>query len=231
VGIAELREVTLATPDGLALLAWFAPPADGKPVALYFHGNAGNLQDRANRIRAFTQAGYGVLIPEYRGYGGNPGTPNETAFFEDARIALEYLHTQGFDDARVVIFGESLGTGVAVATAAGRSVAALVLEAPYTTLAVMTALRFPYLPTGLMLEDRFDSLSRIGQVRAPILIMQGDQDSVVPPSLGQALYAAAPNPKELWVAKGGGHADLMQFGSKETVLNFLSRVLPQARRD
>ncbi len=225
VELPTLREVMLSTMDGLQLLGWFAPPVGEQPVVLYFHGNAGNLQDRAARIRAFAGAGYGVLIPEYRGYGGNPGTPSEEGFFADARVALDYLHHQGFDSTRIVVFGESLGTGVAVALAAHHAVAALVLEAPYTTLAVLAAMRFPYLPTGWLLKDRFDSLSRIAEVHAPILIMQGDRDTVVPPALGQALYAAAMNPKELWIAKGGGHADLMQFGSREAVLDFLKRVL------
>jgi fermentation-respiration switch protein FrsA (DUF1100 family) len=122
-----------------------------------------------------------------------------------------------------VVYGESLGTGVATRVASEHPAAALVLEAPYTSMAAMAATQFPYFPVRLMLKDRFDSLSRIARVRAPILIMQGELDQIVPPALGRELFAAAPEPKEFWSVPDGGHDDLFDFGADEAVLDFLQR--------
>jgi uncharacterized protein len=220
-----VREVTLTSSDGLRLLAWYVPAGPTRPTVLYFHGNGGNIGDRAVHISAFAKAGYGFLIPEYRGYGGNPGRPSEQAFFADADTALEFLHAQGLNDPQIIVYGESLGTGVAVHVAVAHPVAALVLEAPYTSLTKMAALRFPYMPTKLLLLDKFDSLARIDRVKAPILILQGDHDTTGPPALGQALFRAAPQPKEIWVASGGGHSNLLDFGAGNVVFDFLDRYL------
>ena len=226
-GIPELREVQLTSADGLHLLAWYVPPpARGRPVILYFHGNAGNIADRTDRLAMFARANYGVLMPEYRGYGGNPGSPSEQAFIADAEAALFFLHGQALDDPAIVVYGESLGTGVAVALAAKRQFQALVLDAPYTTIAAVAAKRFFFLPVQQMLKDRFDSLSRIGDVRAPVLVIQGAHDGVVPPALGRALFANAPEPKELWTDPEGGHSDLLERGAIKVVLDFLEKHVP-----
>ncbi len=222
VNVSGLREVTLTTFDGLRLLAWYVPAMPGRPTVLYFHGNAGNIGDRAAHISIFAQAGYGFFIPEYRGYGGNPGSPDENDFFADANTALEFLHTQGVDDAHTVVYGESLGTGVAAYIAASHPIAALILEAPYTSLTAIAAERFPFMQTQFLLKDKFDSLARIDRVKAPILILQGDHDTTVPPALGKALFEAAAQPKEFWVAPGGGHSNLLDFGAGKVALDFLN---------
>jgi uncharacterized protein len=225
-GVASLREVEIVTSDGLQLLAWYVPPPQGRPVVLYFHGNGGNISNRAFKLSRFTDGGFGVLMPEYRGYGGNAGQPSEVGFTADAEAALTFLEKESIASNRIIVYGESLGTGVATRVASEHDVAALVLEAPYTSITAMAAAQFPFLPVRLMLHDRFDSLSRITQVRAPILIMQGAHDQVVPPALGRELFAAAPEPKEFWATPEGGHDDLFDFGAAEAVLDFLSRRIP-----
>ena len=222
--IPELREIQLTTAEGLHLLAWYVPPpSPGRPVVLYFHGNGGNIADRTGRIAMFARANYGVLMPEYRGYGGNPGSPSEQAFITDAEVALSFLHREAMDNQAIVVYGESLGTGIAVALAEKRLMQALVLDAPYTNIAAVAEKRFFFLPVRWMLKDLFDSLSRIGNIRAPVLIIQGERDGVIPPALGRALFAKAQEPKELWTDPDGNHSDLLERGAIKVVLDFLEK--------
>jgi fermentation-respiration switch protein FrsA (DUF1100 family) len=226
VDVSSLKEVQLVTSDSIRLIAWYVPPPERRPVVLYFHGNAGTIENRAHWLIEFANAGFGVLMPEYRGYGGNRGQPTESGLYADAAAAMDFLSNEGIAADRIVVFGESLGTGVATHLASRHQIAALVLEAPYTNITAMAARHYPFLPVSLMLHDRFDSLSRIAQVRAPILIMQGGLDQIVPPELGVELFVAAPEPKELWSVPQGGHENLYGFGAPETVFAFLRRHVP-----
>lgn len=219
------QRVNLKTADGLSLESWYLPPPDERPVIAYFHGNGGHMGHRAERLRRFAGDGYGVLMAEYRGYGGNPGSPSEQGLYADARTALDFLEAAGIAAARVALYGESLGTGVAVQLACERSVAAIILESPFTSIAAAAQIHYPWVPAARLVRDRFDSLAKIGRVRAPILILQGERDRVVPVRLGRALYAAAPEPKEIWVAPEGGHEDLARHGALDAALAFLRRRL------
>jgi fermentation-respiration switch protein FrsA (DUF1100 family) len=218
-----VREVELRTADGLSLLSWYLPPRDGLPVIAYFQGNGGHIGYRAERLRAFAHHGYGVLMLEYRGFGGNPGTPSETGLLADGIAALDFVASCGIGAERLVLYGESLGSGVAVQLAALRHVAALILEAPFTSVAEVAQYRYAFIPAYALVRDRFDSLSRIGKVRAPILVLHGERDRVIPIRFGRALFDAAPEPKELWVAPEGGHEDLMRRGAFDAVRRFLER--------
>jgi fermentation-respiration switch protein FrsA (DUF1100 family) len=221
--LPSVREVQLKTADGLTLLAWWLPPQGDAPVIVYCHGNGGNIAYRGERLHFFASAGLGALMLEYRGYGGNPGHPSEDGLHADARAALAFLDEAGIAPERRVLYGESLGTGVAVKMATEQAVGALVLEAPYTTLAEVGAAHFPGFLVRLILRDRFDSLSRIGAVKAPLLVLHGERDEVIPVALGRALFAAANEPKDLWLAPQGNHNDLRQFGGLEKVAEFLHR--------
>ena len=225
VGLPALREIELVTSDGLRLLAWYVPPPDGRPVLAYFHGNGGNLGNRGRRIARFTAAGWGILMPEYRGYGGNEGQPSEAGFHLDAQAAMAFLRAQGFGANRIVVYGKSIGTGVAVRVASEQPVAALLLESPYTSITAIASRRYWFLPVGLLLKDPFETLSRMMRVRAPVLIMQGAHDDIVPPDLGRTLFDAAAEPKEIWVARDADHNNLMQFGAAETAIDFVARHL------
>jgi fermentation-respiration switch protein FrsA (DUF1100 family) len=220
---AELgvREVWLTTKDGLSLLSWYLPPREGRPVILYFHGNGGNIGHRAHPMRRFGDEGYGVLLVGYRGYGGNPGSPSEAGFYADAQAAVDFLEHEGIGTDRLVLYGESLGSGVAVEMAARRPVGALVLESPYTSIAALAQYHYPYVPASLLIWDRFDAVSQIDALKAPVLILIGGRDIIVPPRFSQALYDAAPEPKEVWFAPEGGHEDLERFGSLDRVVAFI----------
>jgi fermentation-respiration switch protein FrsA (DUF1100 family) len=218
-----VREVSVTTADGLSLLSWYLPPRDGRPVIAYFHGNGGHIGYRAERLRWFAHYGYGALMLEYRGYGGNPGSPSETGLHSDGAAALDFLASHGIPSNRVVLYGESLGSGVAVRLAAQREVAGLILEAPFTSVAEVAQYHYSFMPAAAMIWDRFDSLSWIGKVKAPILFLHGERDRVVPIRFGRALFDAAPEPKEFWSAREAGHETLAQFGAFEAVLSFLER--------
>jgi fermentation-respiration switch protein FrsA (DUF1100 family) len=165
----------------------------------------------------------GILMPEYRGYGGNPGEPSEDGFVRDAEAALTFLKREGLAPDRIIVYGESIGSGVATRVASERPVTAVVLESPFTSLTAMAARHYPWLPVGRLLQDRFDSASRIGRVRAPLLVLQGGRDTIVPPEMGRALFEAASEPKELWSAPEADHNDLYAFGAGAAVLAFLRR--------
>jgi fermentation-respiration switch protein FrsA (DUF1100 family) len=221
-----VREVWLTTVDGLALLSWYLPPHEGRPVILYFHGNGGNIGYLAERMQGFGHEGYGVLLAGDRGYGGNPGSPSEVGLFADAQAALDFLEREGIAAGRLVLYGESLGSGVAVQVAATRQIAGLILESPYTSVAAVAQYHYPYVPAALLIWDRFDSLSRISAVKVPILILHGGRDAIVPDRFSRALFDAAPEPKEVWFAPDAGHEELAGFGALDRVVAFIERRVP-----
>ena len=228
VGLDGVREVVLEAPDGARLIAWYAAAAPGRPTLLYFHGNAGGLATRADRISRFAGAGYGVFMPAYRGYSGSTGSPSEAAINADARLAYEYLRKGGVAERAIVLYGESLGSGVAVRLASERDVGAVILDAPYTSLPDVAKMLYPIMPVRTFMVDRYDSRKHIAAVRAPILILHGTNDTVIPLALGRALFEAAPEPKEMAVFQGAGHSDIYAHGAWPRLEAFLGAHLGAA---
>jgi fermentation-respiration switch protein FrsA (DUF1100 family) len=216
------HETTVHTGDGLDLLAWQVAAADDRqPVVLYLHGNGGHIGYRTRRFATLNRLGWGVLLLEYRGYGGNAGSPTETGLIEDARAGYAALVASGIPARRIVLWGESLGSGVAVRLAAEMEVGAVLLEAPYTSIAAIARQRFPFVPVDWLLWDRFDLIGRIGSVDAPVLVMAGVQDIIVPPAMSQAVFAAANEPKVFWLAPDAGHNDLVEAGAFDVAQAFV----------
>lgn len=221
-GVPEMSEIVIHAADGTELVAWYHPPADGAhPVIAYYHGNAGHIGNRGEKIRHFLGAGFGVLMLSYRGFGGSAGRPTEQGLYHDARAALAYLRDRGFGPERIVIYGESLGSGVAVHMAAETPPAALVLEAPFTSLTTVAFQKCPYLPVPLLIRDRYNSLSKIGQVRAPLFLMHGERDRTVTVGHGRKLFAAANGPKQSLFLPEAGHTDLYDHGVADDVIRFI----------
>jgi fermentation-respiration switch protein FrsA (DUF1100 family) len=220
-GLDIVREVTLKTPDGEELVAWHAPAQPGRPTLLYFHGNGGTLLLRAERIRRFLGDGLGVFMPAYRGYSGSTGSPSEVALIADARLAYDHLIGQGLRPERIVVYGESLGSGVAVQLAASRQVAGVVLDAPFKSLLDVAQRHYSYVPVRPFLLDTFASDQYIAQVKAPVLIMHGTRDRVIPLDSGKALFEAASQPKEMVVLDGAGHSDIYSFGAMPVLRRFI----------
>jgi fermentation-respiration switch protein FrsA (DUF1100 family) len=224
-GVPEMRPVEYRAPGDLALTGWFAAPAHrNAPVLVYFHGNAGSIADRSDKVRPFLDRGFGVLLAGYRGYGGNPGRPSETGLLDDGRAALDYLGAAGIEAGRTVLYGESLGSGVAVALAAERPMAALILEAPFTSIVDVASSAYPWLPVRLAMIDRFNSLARIKSVNAPILILHGERDTTVPVRLGRRLLDHAGEPKKGVFFPEASHTDLHDHGAVDDVLRYLEDV-------
>jgi fermentation-respiration switch protein FrsA (DUF1100 family) len=220
----DLTEVRYRTADGLTLAGWDRAPADaGAAVIVHFHGNAGHIGDRAALVKGYIAAGFGLFLAEYRGYGGNRGRPSERGLYADGRAALDFVIAEGAAPARIAVYGESLGTAVAIELAATTPVGALVLEAPFTSAVDIGAAAYPFVPVRWLMLDRFDSARRIGAVTAPVLILHGEHDTTVPVGHGRRLLALAREPKEGRFYAGAGHTDLHDFGIVETVIGFLGR--------
>lgn len=226
LGLADVAVAALVTPDGESLVLWYAPAAAGQPTILYFQGNGGEIADRADRLAAYRAAGFGVAFLSYRGYGGSTGSPTETGLLTDARTAYDWLAARGIPPEKIALVGESLGTGIAVRLAAERPVGAVVLGAPYATAVGVAADIYPWLPVRLLMKDQFRSIDHIGAVTAPLLILHGTDDRVIPFASGDALFAAANDPKTFVALPGAGHEALYQPATWAEETAFLARVLP-----
>ncbi len=224
VGLAGVSEVLIETPDGERLVAWWSPPKDGKAVVLDFQGQGGAPSHRAHRILPFVADGYGILTLAYRSYGGSTGRPSESALVADGKLAFDWLRQRGIAADRIVLFGESLGTGVAVQVAADRPVAGVILDSPYSSLADVAQGRFPLIPVHWLMLDKFESAAHIPRVAAPILMYHGERDTVVPYELGKRLYAAARSPKVLLTIPNGYHTVPFGDGPWSAIKPFLERV-------
>ncbi len=221
---AGVEERAIETPDGARVLAWYAPAKPGMPTLLYFHGNAGSLETRIERIRKYMARGLGVFMMTYRGFGGSTGEPSEAANVADAKQAYGVLVASGVDPADIIIYGESLGTGVAVQVAAARKVAGLVLDAPYTSMVDLAAMHYPYIPGRWFMTDRYDSRAHIKDVSVPLLILHGDQDDIVPVTMGREIFNMANAPKVMRTFQGAGHADHYLFGSYEALYAWIAQL-------
>ena len=223
-GAGALSTVHCQTQDGLQLAGWYRAPPVGGSLIVLFHGNAGHPGLRADKANALLAAGYGVLLAGYRGYGGNPGSPSEKGLLSDGRAWLDFLTRAGVSGSRLVLWGESLGGGIAVRLATERRVGAVILEASFTSLTDVVATLYPWLPVRSVLLDRYDSLALIAQLRAPLLIVHGEKDRTVPVRFGRALFDAAREPKQAYWVEEGAHNDLSRYGLLEAAVDFLARL-------
>jgi uncharacterized protein len=220
-GVPQAEEITLTTADGEHLVAWHVPPRDNKPVVLYLHGNGGSLRYRAERFEQLITAGVGLVAVDYRGYGGSTGSPSERGLIADGEAAYAFAAAH-YQVSQIVPWGESLGTGVAVALAAEKPVSRVILEAPFTSTEAIAAKRYWFLPVRLLMSDQFRSDGRIGKVTAPLLILHGVKDTTVPFAMGQRMFALANQPKHIVRFLDGGHDDLDKNGALIAVARFLA---------
>lgn len=223
-GLADMTVHRIETSDGYRLLAWWKPPADSsRPTIVFFHGNAGNVGNRKRQARQFIDAGLGLLLVTWRYNAGAGGEASEEGLLTDGRAALDFVGAQGIPERRIVLHGESLGSGVAVAMALEHEVGGLVLVYPYSSMTDVAEDRFWFAPVRMLIQDEFDSVARIGKVRAPILMIHGERDRIIPVRFARRLYEAAPEPKEGHFLPGGNHANLYRLGAGQLVLDFLER--------
>jgi len=211
--IPGARDVTLHTDDGLELRAWFVPPSgtDTGLAVLLAHGNGGDIAGRAGLAEEFRRRDFAVLLLEYRGYGGNPGSPSEEGLARDAEAALAALGDLGYPPGRTILFGESLGTGVVARLAVGHDVAGVVLRSPFPELADVGAHHYPWLPIRQLLTDRFPVTENLRRITSPVAVIYGDRDTIVPTELSRRVAAEAPTLVDE-VVLPGDHNDAIMFG-------------------
>jgi uncharacterized protein len=204
-GLPDVSERIIATPDGEKVVAWYGKAQRGQPTLLYFQGNGGTLELRSETISRYLARGRGMFMMSYRGFSGSTGAPSEAANVADAKLAYDTLIKDGVSPDDIILYGESLGTGVAIQVAREKKVAGVILDSPYTSILELASQYYPWLPVSLLLEDRYESIRYIRDVHVPIFILHGEADDVVPVEMGRRLFAAANEPKELKTIPGGGH--------------------------
>ncbi len=224
------EEVFFTAEDGVRIHAYFLPAPNAHRALLFLHGNAGNASQRLPNAADLVQLGCSVLLIDYRGYGLSEGSATEAGTYADARAGLRHLiERRGFPEDRIVVFGSSLGGAVAVDLAQGRKLAGVILESTFPSIAAVVAAGPGGGWLGALAGRRFDSASKIGRIRAPLLFFHGDRDEVIDRELGRQLFDAAPEPKVFETVRGAGHNDLSQVGGRpyyERIRLFLERVAP-----
>ena len=221
VGLPGTEEVVLTNQAGERLYCWYAQVDSAKATILFFHGNGGNIAMRYDKFRQLNAAGYSVFMLGYPGYGGSEGSPSEPAFIEAGQLAYNYLLEQGLQTGNIVIYGESIGSGVAVQLAAAKDAQALILEAPMNSVREIAELVYWFIPVRMILKDTFLSSDYIKNIDMPLFVIHGDRDGVIPIGSGERLFTAANEPKEFHTVSGGGHNNLYDF----PVVNVVDRYL------
>ncbi|MEM6664002.1 MAG: alpha/beta hydrolase [Pseudomonadota bacterium] len=223
VGLPGAAVVQMTADDGTNILAWVARPNDTMPVVLYFMGNAGSLPSNAPRLAELVTAGYGIAALNYRGAGGAEGEPSQSALVSDGVMLAANLTELTGSTQPPVIYGTSLGAAVAVQVAARTRSAALILETPFASLCETAQYHYPLIPACSILPDeRWESIDLIAEIEAPLLVLHGDADRVIPIDHGRALFDAAGSPKQMKVYPGGRHNDLRLYGAGIDIIDFLS---------
>lgn len=183
----DLTEIWLKSREN-KINAWYKPPVGKKPVILFFHGNGGNLSYRADKLNILTETGWGILAIDYPGYGKSSGMPTEENIYQAGREALEWLHQKGFKPKDLILYGESLGSGVAIELGQSVKFRAIILEAPFSSLINMGKQKYPFLPVKLLLKDKYDSINKINNIISPVFIFHGAKDLIAPPGESLKLF-------------------------------------------
>jgi len=217
-------QTSILTKDGLPLEGWFFPPtAPQAKIILFFHGNGGNISHRLYKVAPYLAQNYGILLAEYRGYGGNAGVPTEEGLYEDARAYYAWLLQKGYKPEDIIFYGESLGTGVAVQLATEQKPAALILETPYAKLSEPAQKTYFFIPfIELLMHDKYASIDKISDIPSPKLFLLAKQDEVVGFQTGLDLYEKTAPQKTLKIFESANHNTLYQYGAEKTVIEFLS---------
>ena len=202
----SIEKVKIKTSDNIDLLGWYHEKDLKKyKTILYFHGNAGSLENRIHKLNHFSEMDVNFLIIAWRGFSGNQGKPSEKGLYEDGRSALNWLIRNGVKNENIVIYGESLGTGVATHLSQNKNFAGVILETPFTSMIDTAKIFYPYIPVSLLLKDKFDNKSKIKNINVPVLIMHGEDDQIVPFFMGKKMYAIANEPKYFYFTKHDNH--------------------------
>ena len=218
--IDDAEEIFLTTKDKLKLQAWFKKPKDNNDMVIFLHGNAGNLENRVDKLKQLSQMGYGFIIPAWRGFGKSEGTPTKDGLFMDAEATIDYVKNQGYDLSHVIMVGESLGTGIATEMSFKYKFKGLFLITPYTSIADRAGEIYPFLPTKYLTKDNFQVESNIDKINQPLFIIHGTKDVVVPFQHSNRIFEHAKQPKKIIIYPGVGHNDYNVKDAFENMKNF-----------
>ena len=225
VQLSEMKVIQLQTSDGLTLYSWYHKAKHNRKTIVYFHGNGGNIADRSIRVKPLLNAGMGLLMLNYRGYGDNEGKPSEKGLIKDAQSALNFLlNKENIELEKIILLGESLGTAMAIKLASENLIGAVILESPFISATEVGRRAYPFLPVKLLIKDRYDNLSKIGRIKSPILIIHGERDMIVPAKHGRTLLKNAKQPKRGVFLSDAGHNDLFYHGTNDHILNFIAEL-------
>ena len=218
----SIEKVKIKTKDGIELLSWYHNKnlIDYKTI-LFLHGNAGSLENRIHKINHFNDMNVNFLLISWRGFNGNKGQTTEQGLYEDARSAVRWLNAKGIPENNIIIYGESLGTGVAAEIAQNKNFAGIILESPFTSMIDAGKSKYPFLPVKILLKDKYESNKKIMNIKSPILIMHGKIDNVVPFSMGKKMYELANEPKYSYFSEYDDH--MMEFNESllKVIKNFI----------
>ena len=202
----EIEKVNIITTDKISLTGWFYVNKNkGNKTILFLHGNAGSLQNRTYKLNHFKDLNLNFLIIAWRGFSGNKGQPNERGLYEDAKSALSWLKEKGIEEKDIILYGESLGTSVAIEVAQDKNYGGVILESPFTSMANMGKKYYPFLPVKFLLKDKFESYKKINKIRIPVFIIHGKVDKIVPYAMGKKMYQLANQPKYFHSQEYGDH--------------------------
>ena len=193
--IPKIEKVNIPTSDNLNLLGWFHKKDISKKTILFLHGNAGSLENRIYKLNHFKNLDLNFLIIAWRGFSGSSGKPSEKGLYEDALSAVKWLESNEIYENNIIVYGESLGTAVAVELAQNKNFAGIILESPFTSMIETAKKYYPFFPVKLLLKDKYESINKIRNIHSPILIMHGKQDKIVPFKMGKKMYDLANSPK------------------------------------
>ena len=220
----EYEEVYIDVEDKIKLKSWFINKDLNKfKTLLIFHGNAGDLSNRIYKLNELNKLKINILLISWRGFSGNEGSPTEQNLYKDAEAAIKWLNKMRINNDKIILYGESLGTGVAIEMAKKYIFNSIILESPFTSIENSAKIYYPYLPVKLLLKDRYDSINKIKMINSPVLVMHGKKDDVVPFSMGEEIFKEANNPKHSYFTSSDDH--MMEFNSKllKEIKNFIEK--------
>ena len=220
-GLNSVQEIKISTSDGLKLITWYSKAKLNQPTLLYFHGNSFDIGERSYRIERYIKRGWGVLLLAWRGYSGNKGKPTEKNLYVDAEAALMWIKKNTKVNKKdIVLYGESLGTGVAVEMGTRYSFKSIILEAPFTSICDIAQQRYKIYPAKYLTLDKFNNIEKINKILSPLLIISGKKDEVIPHSHSIKLFSKAKHPKDSVFIDEAMHNNLYDFGIEKKVINF-----------
>ena len=221
-GFYDINEIFVNTSDNLLLLAWYQKPKDKRPIQIYFHGNSYDIGERAYRIKKYIDYGWGVLLLSWRGYSGNSGRPTEKNLYLDGQAAVNWvINNTGYLNKNIILYGESLGCGVAVELSIVNRFKSIVLEAPFTSIGDIGQKKYPIYPVKFLTLDKFDNLSKIHRVLSPLLIIHGKKDEIIPYNHSLKLFKKAQEPKKHVCIDEAMHNNLYDFNIDKDVISFI----------